>query len=74
MNKEVFAGLHIQCRSFRAESFMFETRKMCKRVFKLLSRYAFEESLRVSFAFTNTETFLGSFNGWKVYPMWLCIL
>lgn len=65
---EVYAGLHIICRNFRFETLVFGSRKDCKRVFRVLSKHAFEEDPRASFAFDNSETFIGNFNGWKVYP------
>ncbi len=66
LNINASSYLYIQWRNFRAESFQFETRKMCKRVFKLLAHSTVEESIRSSF--TNMEAFIGPFDGWKVYP------
>jgi Myotubularin-like phosphatase domain len=71
VNKDVFAGLNVICRNFRFESFVFPSRKLCKRAFKILARYAFEDDSRASFAFANMESFIGSFNGWKTYPFLL---
>jgi hypothetical protein len=68
VNKEVFAGLNVICRNFRYESFVFPSRKLCKKVFRVLARHAFDDDPRNSFAFVNSETFIGSFNWWKMYP------
>lgn len=67
VNKEVNAGVHVICRNFRFETFVFSSRKDSKRVFRTIKQVNFDEVEPRPFAYENSETFIGGFNGWKVY-------